>query len=146
MALTRYEDIRFRGNAGRSAPVGITATDSHQVGSSDWTLTIPSQGAHGSSGVVIQVNNSRAVDPTTTGRYASPTMMGLESVQQSSASAATEDPDFEQNWITFATITEDKFIGSGNWRYIRLATDDSNSGLPAAMSAFLHSYHLSPMV
>lgn len=148
MALTRYEDIRLQPDIeSASAAVGITATNSVIVCSDDWTLTIPSNPAHGSSGVMIQVNNSRPVDPTQPGRYANPVEMSLQSVNNNSVSAPAVDPDFEQNWIDFAVVGADRFVGSGNWRYIRLkAENDSVSGLPVTLSAFLHAYHFAPMV
>lgn len=129
---------------------GATATNAVFVSTSDWTITFPDGVNAPLSGVpyVLQVNNSNPHDPNKAHHYVNPTMFGIQSVAnqvvagQISASAS----DFEQNWVNVGDITASAYVGSGNFRYIRVVNTGGFTGSASAFKGYFYSWNQNHMI
>jgi len=141
---------------GGNAPVigtptaGATATNTIFNGSQDWTITFPSGVSTPSSGApfILQVNNANSLDPNKERHYVNPIAMAIRSTSdvnrgdQASASAS----DFEGNWVDYATIAASAYVGTGNFRFLRIKNTAGFTGTASSFKAYFYSFGMVPIV
>jgi hypothetical protein len=142
MALPAYEHNRMGLTA---VPAAVTEVKLNST--QNWTITVPI--GFSASVINVQVNNSRSLDPTQPHRAISPQDLAHASITQGvgnvSLSAGVEDPGFIDDWVVLGNLSSSAYVGNGNWRFIRLATDAGQMFDPS-FEAYLWRSHDASMI
>jgi|ETN01SMinimDraft_4_1059930.scaffolds.fasta_scaffold05731_4 hypothetical protein len=138
MALPDYEHVSLGATGGTTAAV----TNRVALDSNAWSITVPI--GFTASEINIQVNNHRAIDPSSANRRLLPRDFALKSIaaaKDSSISADVLDPDFNDKWVVLSNLTSSAYEGTGRFRWMRLAAADADEWLQQTFEAYVSRHH-----
>lgn len=158
MAVNVFDNALLR-KFGESGTDGLTAnnkrTECLYVGGYPFTIILKDS-AGVQNDVIVQVNNSNALDQGKAGHALHPSQLGLQTSNNKAVSegyyGGKEDPrkessasasDFAANWINMpgGSIIDNSvsgYVASGHWRWVRLT---SATEMSATLSAYVWSQY-----
>lgn len=141
------DDVSVR-SASSNEMDSITATNAVGIQTPFWTLTCPNGITTPASGqpYIVQVNNANSLDEAKRSHYVNPINQALKSSASFYNQDEAIDAAFEGNWVNWGDLSSSAFVGSGNYRWMRIVNTGSFTGAASAFKAHLWTMHMSEMI